>query len=200
MGTNYVKPDKVKKTGKRTIKESYPIITIYILGYNLDDLPYMAVSVNREIINSVNKKRVFVKSFFIEHLTHQSHIIQVLRLPKKRQTKLEKFLTLFNQAWITEDNYILDIKDVPKEFEDMVKYLQGPVMDEDFRRLLEAEEEIDTIFDEQEAKYLKLIEEGRYKEKVLSIKLAKQLKKHHTPLNEIIAETGLTKKEIEELK
>ena len=227
LGSNYLKPDKITKAGKRTVKESYPIITIYILGYNLDDLPYMAVTVNREIINSVNKKRVFVNSFFIEHLTHQSHVIQVLRLPEKRRTNLEKFLTLFNQAWITEYNYILDLKGVPKEFEDIVKYLRVPVMDEDFRRQLEAEEEIDTIFDQQEAKYLEKIEqvkqreeqakqreeqakqsekqakqrekEERKQKKVLAIKLAKQMKKNATPLQDIIKEIGLTQREIEKL-
>ena len=208
-------------------KSIYPIIAIYILGYNLDDLPYMAVAVNRDVINSANKEKIEVSSFFIEHLTHQSHIIQIRRLPEKRQTLLEKFLTLFNQAWCTNHNFILDLQNIPEEFSDIAKYLQGPVMDNMFRRQLEAEEQLDTIFDGQETKYLKQIalalnekeeanrqkvaaeereleerrlkEEERRQKEILAIKLASQMKKYGIPLNEIALETGLTTKEIEKL-
>jgi len=168
LGSNYMarKKDLGKvEESKVEYQPAFPIITIYILGYNLDDLPYMAVTVNRDVINSVNKEKINVKSFFIEHLTHQSHIIQVRRLPEKRRTKLENFLILFNQAWVTRENFILDLQEIPKGFGDIAKYLQGPVMDEAFRRNLEAEEELDTIFDEQEARYLKKIVEAEEREK-----------------------------------
>lgn len=134
LGTNYIHIDK--KSGEKgnaaTDGEIYPI-TIYILGYSLADLPYLAVAVNREIINSVNKKRIKVQSFFIDHLTHTSHIIQVRRLPEQRRTRLEKFLTLFNQAWVADKNYILELQNIPEEFEDIAKYLEGPAMDAGFR-------------------------------------------------------------------
>lgn len=135
----------------------YPIITIYILGYNLDDLPYMAVTVNRDVIDSVSKERLDVKSTFIELLTHTSHIIQVLRLPAERRTRLEQFFTLFDQGMISDEDYILDLIEVPEEFGDMARYLQGPLTDDMFRRNLAAEEEIDAIFDAQDAKYLRQI-------------------------------------------
>ena len=238
LGTNYMTPknDFKKQKQQSVVKEEkpseyqsiYPIIAIYILGYNLDDLPYMAVAVNRDVINSANKQKITVSSFFIEHLTHQSHIIQIRRLPEKRQTLLEKFLVLFNQAWCTDHKFILDLQNIPEEFKDIAKYLQGPVMDDKFRRQLEAEEEIDTIFDGQEAKYLKQIaqalnekeeankqkvaaeereleerkqkEEANKQKEILAIKLASQMKKTGIPLNEIAFETGLTKEEIEKLK
>jgi hypothetical protein len=129
-----------------------PIIAIYILGYNLDDLPYLAITVNKEVIDSVNKQRVEVKSFFIEHLTHRAHIIQVLRLPQQRLTRLEQFLSLFNQAWCTHENIVLDLQEVPDEFADIAQYLQGPLMDEKFRRNMLAEQELDSVFGPQLAK------------------------------------------------
>ena len=203
---------------------AYPIIAIYILGYPLDDLPYMAVTVNRDITNSVSKEKIHVKSFFIEHLTHQSHIIQIRRLPEERRTRLENFLVLFNQAWCTEEAYILDLQDIPEEFSEMAKYLQGPLMDEEFRRKLEAEEEIDIIFDEQEAKYLKKIaeaekreqealktkqeaekreqleksqkEEERKQKQALAIKLATYMKLNGASAEEIGKETGLSPEKI----
>ncbi|ACF14787.1 hypothetical protein Ctha_2337 [Chloroherpeton thalassium ATCC 35110] len=104
LGANYMSKPKECESEIKKYPEylaAYPIITIYILGYNLDDLPYMAVSVNREIINSVSKEKLNVKSFFVEHLTHQSHIIQVKRLPEKRQTSLERF---FNFVQSKMDN------------------------------------------------------------------------------------------------
>ena len=187
LGANYIHIDTEKKSDKdeqeneeeKEVKEIYPIITIYILGYYLNDLPYMAVTVNNEVINSVNKERIEVKSFFIDHLNHTSHIIQVRRLPEKRRTRLEKFLTLFNQAWITDKNYILDLQDIPDEFRDIAKYLEGPAMDAEFRRQLAGEEEIDNIFDEQEAKFLKQIKEANLREEE-----AKQREKEERKLKE----------------
>jgi hypothetical protein len=168
----------------------------------------------------VNKEKIDVKSFFIEHLTNCSHIIQVRRLPEKRYTRLEKFLTLFNQAWCTEEGYIIDLVETPEEFSDIAKYLQGPVMDEEFRRNLEVEEEIDFIFEEQETKFLRKIaeaenrerEERRQKEEerrlkedqfrlneALALKLAKQLRKSGLDIDEIARETGLNPETIQQL-
>lgn len=230
LGANYMARQRKSPEVKEPPVEyhtTYPIITIYILGYNLDDLPYMAVTVNRDIINSVSKEKIQVKSFFIEHLTHQSHIIQVRRLPDQRRTRLEKFLTLFNQAWCTEENYIIDLQDVPEEFTDIAEYLQVPLMDDDFRRNLEAEEEIDTIFDAQEAKYQRQIAEAQRKEEIakkreekernqklkernqkhkerelkesLASKLALHLKNSGVDIQKIAEETGLSPEAIAKL-
>ncbi len=227
LGANYMAKPKEKNLAEERPYEyqtAYPIIAIYILGYPLDDLPYMAVTVNRDITNSVSKEKIHVKSFFIEHLTHQSHIIQIRRLPEERRTRLENFLVLFNQAWCTEEAYILDLQDIPEEFSEMAKYLQGPLMDEEFRRKLEAEEEIDIIFDEQEAKYLKKIaeaekreqealktkqeaekreqleksqkEEERKQKQALAIKLATYMKLNGASAEEIGKETGLSPEKI----
>ncbi|MEM0994762.1 MAG: hypothetical protein AAGI49_17145, partial [Bacteroidota bacterium] len=92
-------------------------------------------------------------------LTHKMRIIQVRRLLDDRRSRLEKFLTLFNQAWVSSRNYILDLQEVPEEFEDVAKYLQGPVQDEAFRNKLKAEEELDLIFGKQEAAMAKVEQE-----------------------------------------
>ncbi len=163
LGSNYIKSELETDTYGIERKVSYPIISIYILGYKLEDIPYMAVTVNHRIINSVNKEPLELNSDFINQLNHRSHILQVRRLPENRKSKLEQFLTLFNQAWITDQRYILDLQDVPQEFEEIARYLQSPVMDEKFRLQLEAEEEIDLIFDQQENKYLAKIQEAEAK-------------------------------------
>jgi hypothetical protein len=225
--TKPVDPQNMVEEPKAQYIAPYPIITIYILGYNLDDLPYMAVTVNRDVVNSVNKEKILVKSFFIEHLTHQSHIIQVRRLPDKRRTRLEKFLVFFNQSWCTDDGYIIDLQEVPKGFSDIAKYLQGPLLDETFRRNLLAENQLDQIFEQQEARFLKKIAESEKKEKearkreelerlqkeeernlkeaeqrqnkMLAVKLAISLKRNGLSIDEIVRETGLSADEINNL-
>ena len=199
--------------------DNYPIVTIYILGYKLDELPYMAVTVNREVIDASTKQKIDVESFFIEHLTHQAHIIQVRRLPAQRRTRLEKFMVLFNQAWIAETKTILDLEELPEGFEDLANHLHGPVADAQFLRNLEAEEELDSIFDEQEAKYLMALvekeeaekreadarkreaEERRQKEEAKQkiIELAKFLKQMGLPIQQIAEKTGLSEQEIKNI-
>ncbi|NJL76924.1 MAG: hypothetical protein HC892_19785, partial [Saprospiraceae bacterium] len=45
----------------------------------------------------------------------------------------------------------LDLGEVPKDFQDIANYLEEPLKDENFRRNLKAEQEIDEIFSHQEA-------------------------------------------------
>ena len=208
LGSSYMEKAKQNGVAEEQPKYNgmYPIITIYILGYNLKELPYMAVTVNQEVIDASSKKRIEVKSFFIEHLTHKSHIIQVLRLPEKRRTRLENFMVLFNQAWVTETKSILELQELPKGFEDLATYLHGPVADSQFRRDLDAEEELDTIFDQQEAKYLYQIAIAQQEKEIAQqekeqamLKLATKMKRYNETMADIMHETGLTEKEIEKL-
>jgi len=112
LGSNYIKPE-VEKQNNTEIKQSYPIITIYILGYELEGLPYLAVSVFPKIIDSINKQEITVNNDFINQLNHKSHIIQVRHLPEKRQTRLEKFLTFFNQRGFRNINTFWIYKKYP---------------------------------------------------------------------------------------
>ncbi|MFK7981508.1 MAG: hypothetical protein AB8G86_16100 [Saprospiraceae bacterium] len=151
LGNTYTKREtKTAPSGDEKIV-SYPIIAIYILGYNVVDIPYLAINIDRRITNTVTKEEITVDSDFVELLTHKTRIIQVQRLGEKRRSKLEQFLLLFNQAWAVKDTrYIIDLKEIPDSFSDVVDYLKGPVADEAFRRKLEAEQEIDDIFKQQE--------------------------------------------------
>lgn len=161
LGSNYIKPEHTSVDGVIQQKTSYPIISIYILGYNIDEIPYLALAVKNQTIDLKNNQPVQVKSDFDDQLNHTSYILQIRRLPEKRQTRLENFLTLFNQAWCSENHYILDLQDVPEEFSDIARYLQTPVIDEKFRNQLQVEDEIDTIFDTQESEHIKKLDEAK---------------------------------------
>ncbi len=144
-------------------KPIQPIIAIYILGYNLDDLPHLAVSVNRDVIDSVSKKKLDVNCFFIDHLTHEAHIIQVGRLPERPASLLEKLFMLFSPRDYKNNAFVVNLPEVPEEFQDVARYLQRPVMDIDFHRMLLAEIEVDLMFDEQEMRHLKELEREQIK-------------------------------------
>ncbi|MEM0992883.1 MAG: hypothetical protein AAGI49_07585 [Bacteroidota bacterium] len=160
LGENYLKKETKKKEDGTEEFFIYPIISIYILGYKVTDIPYLAISIDNRITNTVTKEEVAIESDFIELLTHKTRIIQIRRLSEERRTQLEKFLTLFNQAWTSDPRYIIDLKEVPEGFEDVAKYLQGPVQDEEFRNRLKGEEELDLIFAKQDADLAKARQEA----------------------------------------
>jgi len=214
IGYSYTQSSTKISEDKTEEELLYPIIAIYILGYKLVDIEVMAALVDRKIINASTKEELQIESDFIELLTHKCYILQAGRLPKKRRTRLEKFMTLFNQAWIGEKRYILDLEEIPEEFKDIAKYLQNPLMNQAIIKQLEAEAEAEIMMAVQEAKLAKLKEEERrlkedaqqkeaeerqLKENAL-LKLARLLKKHNTPISEIMTQTGLSKKVIEALE
>lgn len=211
LGNTYTKKETKKTNDGREKIVSYPIIAIYILGYNVIDIPYLAINIDHRITNTVTKEEVTVNSDFVNLLNHKTRIIQVQRLGEKRRSQLEQFLLLFNQTWAIKDTrYIIDLKEIPEAFSDVANYLKGPVTDEAFRRKLEAEQEIDDIFKQQEID-LKLAREQKeeaLKEKEIAqqeaksalLKLATYLVNQNTPLSEIVQQTGLSKTEVLKLK
>lgn len=155
LGATYMeqKQKKDKKTdAKASVAEVLPIVAIYILGYNLTDIPFMAAYVDKKVINASTKEEVQLQSDFLDLLTHKCYVLQVRRLPPERRTRLERFMMLFNQAWISEQNFILDLEEIPEEFGDVAKHLQKPLLDAEMRRKLLAEEEIEDVFALQEAR------------------------------------------------
>jgi len=152
LGLAYTQKIKIRHPETQVEQDSaLPIISIYILGYNVEDIPHVAIKVNHSIIDMSSQKELDLQSDFIDLLTHTTCILQVRRLPKQRRSRIEHFLTLFNQAWVMEQKYILDLQEVPEGFEDIAEYLQRPLQEEEIRAKLRAEEEMETLFAQQEA-------------------------------------------------
>lgn len=146
LGSQYQSTAKKKQntvadqTSNQITNPILPIITIYILGYKLEGNPYLAVKTDYSLIDATNHQKIEdIQDDFIKLLTHNCYVIQVPRLPEKRRTRLEKFFALFNQAWIAEKDYILDLDDVDEEFIEVAKHLSSPLQDDAFRRQLFAE-------------------------------------------------------------
>jgi len=147
LGFAYVQ----KKRPKKAVSSALPIISIYILGYNVEDIPAVALKIGNNIVDMTRQEEMYIKSDFIDLLTHTTYIFQVLRLPEQRRSRIEQFLTFFNQAWVMEHKYIIDLKEVPEEFQDIAAYLQRPLLDEELLAQLLLEEESETLFAIQEA-------------------------------------------------
>ena len=182
----------------------------------MEDIPYVAVRVNHRVIDMSNKEELTLQSDFIDLLTHTTCILQVRRLPEQRRSRIERFLTLFNQAWVMEQKYILDLQEVPEGFEDIAEYLQRPLQEEDIRAKLRVEEEVEALFAQQEAEnaYYKRTaeeerrqkeEERRQKEQALEqarearIKLARLLLRSGMSVKDAALETGLSEDELSKL-
>jgi len=204
--------------------EVYPIISIYIMGYNIVDIPVMAIKVDRRIVDVSLQQEVDIQSDFIDMLTHTCHILQVRRLPEQRRTRIERFLSLFNQAWVKEENYILDLEDVPEEFKDLAEYLARPLLNTEMRLQLQAEQEVDFLMSGQEARIqdleaqaeqarvameaaqAKIEQERAEKEaaqaqaKATTLKYARLLLQSGQSAAEVAQETGLSIEAVQNLK
>jgi hypothetical protein len=79
-----------------------PITSIYILGFNLS-FSCSLTKVIRKYYDGITNEEILVKDKFIESLTHDSFVVQIRKLPKKSQNRLEHFLMIFNQYYILKE-------------------------------------------------------------------------------------------------
>ncbi|MDR0307445.1 MAG: hypothetical protein LBI42_11495 [Chitinispirillales bacterium] len=101
--------------GNEYIKLELPIIAIYILDFNLsvDSPAFGNVPVYRdlrtnEILNPYDD--------FVEHLIHNAYFVQTQRIKPSINTKLDKLLSIFEQANFTGNSettkkYQFDVDD-----------------------------------------------------------------------------------------
>jgi len=111
LGEQYKKRDIVNEK-----KEVLPIKTIYILGFKLPTIESACLHIERQYRDMLTQRIIQKRSRFIESLTHDSYIVQVERIGGKYQTKLEKLLSIFEQAHFIDENSIL--KDYPHDIEE----------------------------------------------------------------------------------
>lgn len=157
LASQYGKEDDVD--GEKVI---LPITTIYILGFKLPGITSPCLKVERNYKDLINNTNIEAKSDFIEKLTHDSYVVQVGRITGRYQTKLDKLLSLFEQANFTDErkivkdfNHEIDSEDI-KILADILHY-SGT--DKEERKKLETEQEawrsIDAMTENLRKKVLK---------------------------------------------
>jgi len=109
LAEQYKKEDEVL-TKEGLSKQALPIITIYLLGFTLNEIVTSVIKVNRQYTDLINNKIINQRSEFIEKLTHDCYVVQIPRIQPKIQTKLEVLLSIFEQ------NYFTDEKEITKNY------------------------------------------------------------------------------------
>ena len=176
LAEQYKKKDKVNEQ-----EIVLPITTIYILGFKLREIETACIHVERQYRDMINESILKKRSEFIERLTHDSFVVQVGRITKRYQSRLDKLLSVFEQ-----DNFV-DDTEITKEFkhetddEDirvMTEILHHTGTDPKTREEIEIEREawrtVNAMFEEKEKAFKRKLEEQNEKLEEQNEKLEEQ--------------------------
>jgi len=152
LGDNYRKEDQLVENDGTTVFRPLPIITIYFLGFLLNNVPSGVIKVKREYVDAVTEEILGVKEDFVELLSHDSYMIQVGRLPKESRGKLDRVMQIFSPMYQNKANkhqvdFQGDIHD-PLVLK-MVERLSRAIASDEYRDKMDVEDEIDRIFERE---------------------------------------------------
>ena len=152
LGDNYRKEDDVFNDQGVLEKRPLPIISIYFLGFPLDNIHAGVVKINREYRDAVTQELLDIKEDFVELLTHDSYLIQARKLHPKARTKLERVLQVFSPIYqTTNDQHQLDFQGDTNDplIKKMLDRLGRAIANEEIRDNMDVEDELDRIFDRE---------------------------------------------------
>ncbi|MDR0305452.1 MAG: hypothetical protein LBI42_01300 [Chitinispirillales bacterium] len=128
--------------GTEYIKSELPIISIYILGFNLsvDSPAFGNVPVYRDLRTN---EQLHPHDDFVEQLTHSAYFVQTQRIKPSLSTKLDRLLSVFEQANFiggseTTKSYPLEVDD--PEIKAVLEILHYAAADAQAREELDKEE------------------------------------------------------------
>ena len=152
LGDNYRKEDQVIEKDGLAVFRPLPIITIYFLGFLLNNVSSGVIKVKRQYVDAVTEEILGVKDDFVELLTHDSYMIQVGRLPKESRGKLDRVMQIFSPMYENKaDKHLVDFQgDIydPLVLR-MVERLSRAIASDEYRDKMDVEDEIDRIFERE---------------------------------------------------
>ena len=157
LGENYRKEDVVINEDGTSESLPLPIITIYFLGFSLNNVPSAIVKINRVYRDVVTHEVLDIKNEFVELLTHDSYIIQVRKLSDGPRNRLERILRVFSPDFeVSQDKHILDFQGDTDEplVKKIVERLGRAIASEELRHNMNLEDELDRIIDRETHKYI----------------------------------------------
>ena len=181
LAENYKRKDSIIEDNKRQTAP-LPIITIYLLGFNLHETEAVAFRVGRSYYDMIDKKAMNVKVTFAEYLTHDSYIVQIGRITGKTKTRLEKILSVFEQRYFINSETKIT-KNYPHTTDDatvnlMLEILRRAGADPEIRSEIEIEwasyELLNTMVLDKDKK-IKELDKALAKEKKARVKEKKTL-------------------------
>ena len=201
-----------KYLGKEYVSSKLPIISIYILGFDLsvDSPAFVALRDCRDLRTN---EKLEVNDLFVEHLTHNAYFIQTLRIKPSYNTRLEKLLSVFEQANFIEGTGTttkdLELDEDDPQLKELVGILSYAAADKKTRKKLDEEayylEAMDEMFgakDRELAKTKKDLEKSNKdleKKNQALINTAAELKRDGMTIKKIAKLTGITVEEIKKL-
>ena len=120
-----------------------PIISIYFLGHKLDHNDSSVIGVKRTYLDLITGEELATRESFIESLTHDSYVIQIPNLTKKRRTELETLLCIFDQTLSVDPaHHILSVleEDFPEKYRPLIRRLQMAVSEPEMRKQMTLED------------------------------------------------------------
>ena len=152
LGDNYRKEDQLVDEDGLAVFRPLPIITIYFLGFLLNNVPSGVIKVKRDYVDVVTEEILGVKDDFVELLTHDSYMIQVGRLPKESRGKLDRVMQIFSPMYQNKaDKHLIDFQgDIydPLVLR-MVERLSRAIASDEYRDKMDVEDEVDRIFERE---------------------------------------------------
>jgi len=139
LGEQYASKQNAVEKDDTTIP--LPIITIYFLGYGLDNNKNIPIiRVKRHYLDNYNGDKLEGEELFIETLTHDSIIVQIPALKTQRRNDLEKALSVFEVGKVQEVSINED--DYPERYKPVIRQLLKAIGDEQVRKTMDVEDEI----------------------------------------------------------
>jgi len=163
---NYLAEQYKKKDNLNGEELILPITTIYILGFKLPEIESACFHVERQYKDLIDNKILDKRNRFIESLTHDSYVVQVKKIGKRYQSKLDKLLSIFEQRNFIGDseilkdyNYDVDLAEVKL----MAELLYQTGADSETRKQIAAEQEawrsVNALMENKDKAYKKALEE-----------------------------------------
>ncbi len=149
LDENYQREHTVVENGIN-IKKPLEIITIYLLGFKLDDVPVAIMQVKNSFINAVTGEVLPYepRDQFIRLLNHESYTIQIPLLNPNTQNQVEQTLDIFNQRYKTSNEQILNYQGFLETplLNKITQRLTRAIADEKVRKQMDMEDEIESEF------------------------------------------------------
>jgi hypothetical protein len=142
LGKQYANKNNVYEKDNR--QKACPILSIYFLGHRLENVHVPVTRVQRKYYDNATGEELAIQEDFIESLTHNSFVIQIPELRKKRRNLLEQVLSVFEQPVSEKTPHFLDFSesDYPPEYREVIRRLIKAAAEPRVRQTMDVEDEI----------------------------------------------------------
>jgi Putative transposase, YhgA-like len=155
LAENYQKEETITQNGEE-VKQSLEIVTIYFLGFNLDDVDTPVLHVKNCFTDATTGETLeqAKREEFVRLLNHESYMIQIRKLKSPTRSHIERILNVFNQTYkIKDDDHILNFANEMQDplLNKMINRLTRAIADTEMRKKMDLEDEIEREYQSLES-------------------------------------------------